>query len=151
MNNSFNTIACQVWTTFIFQHTFLFCFFPTTCYILPDKANFLEIGGVYHPPIPPRKFRPLSQHKRDQSIQYKAGLWGVISAKIIICNYAIQTCNYSIQTCNYAIQNRIWKRRHDRLTRTVSFGMKLTFGMALRNQNLTSDYFALVTSCYISD
>ena len=29
--------------------------------------------------------------------------------------------------------------------------MKLTFGMALRNQNLTSGYFALVTSDYISD
>ena len=32
--------------------------------------------------------------------------------------------------------------------KTVSFGMTLTFGMALRNQNLTSGYVALLTSGY---
>ena len=31
---------------------------PTICCRLPDEASFLEIGGVYHPSIPPREFRP---------------------------------------------------------------------------------------------
>ena len=35
---------------------------PTICCRLPDEASFLEIGGVYHPSIPPGSFGPVDYY-----------------------------------------------------------------------------------------
>ena len=39
-----NTLGCNYFSSLEIR--------PTNCYNLPGKMNFLEIGGVYHPPPP---------------------------------------------------------------------------------------------------
>ena len=60
INNSFNkdNRMSSLDNLYILAQPFLLFFSPTSCCILPDKANFLEIGGVYHPPSPYTLYPP---------------------------------------------------------------------------------------------
>ena len=55
---------------------------PTICCRLPDKASFLEIGGVYHPLIPPPGVSALNVTLSKKSLFSLCNLIGSVAFKM---------------------------------------------------------------------